>query len=135
MFCVVIYLDGPTVVHVNIFVRSISKIDDVTMVSETLKIYRTIWVSFNYFLEHRVYFLLQWLDIPTLLFCLYFLSLYGSYSSEQWSCIFLSPKFGLLFVFIRRISPLHFVNESSYLSIISFFNFIRIQFSLLSTDL
>lgn len=26
-------LDGPTYVHVNIFVRSISKIDDVTMVS------------------------------------------------------------------------------------------------------
>lgn len=27
------HIDGPTVVHVNIFVRSISKIDDVTMVS------------------------------------------------------------------------------------------------------
>lgn len=27
------YLDGPAVVSVNIFVRSISKIDDVTMVS------------------------------------------------------------------------------------------------------
>lgn len=32
-----LWLDGPAVVRVNIFVRSISKIDDVTMVSATQK--------------------------------------------------------------------------------------------------
>lgn len=35
------YLDGPAVVSVNIFVRSISKIDDVTMVSHI----RTDWAA------------------------------------------------------------------------------------------
>lgn len=32
--CITIQIDGPAVVYVNIFVRSISKIDDVVMVSE-----------------------------------------------------------------------------------------------------
>lgn len=42
------YVDGPAVVRVNIFVRSISKIDDVTMVSgkssDNIELFRAAFI-------------------------------------------------------------------------------------------